>query len=84
MDEIIYQEFKGTGNLDLVLSKECAEQRVYPAININSSGTRKEELLLEDEEYRKAAKIRRMLSQFKEVEAMQYLITKFDELQNLT
>ena len=84
MDDIIYQEFKGTGNLDLVLSKECAEQRVFPAININASGTRKEELLLDDDEYRKTAKIRRLLSQFKEVEAMQYLITKFDELQELS
>ena len=84
MDEVIYQEFKGTGNLDLVLSKECAEQRVYPAININASGTRKEELLLNDDEYRRTAKIRRLLSQFKEVESMQYLITKFDELQELS
>ncbi|HEM48595.1 MAG TPA: transcription termination factor Rho [Caldithrix sp.] len=84
MDEVIYQEFKGTGNLDLVLSKECAEQRVFPAININASGTRKEELLLDDDEYRQSAKIRRLLSQFKEVEAMQYLVTKFDELQNLS
>ena len=84
MDEIIFQEFKGTGNLDLVLSKECGEQRVYPAININASGTRKEELLLDDDEYQKTAKIRRLLSQFKEVEAMQYLIQKFDELQELS
>lgn len=84
MDEVIYQEFKGTGNLDLVLSKACAEQRVYPAININESGTRKEELLLNDNEYRNTAKIRRLLSQFKEVEAMQYLVQKFDELQNLS
>jgi transcription termination factor Rho len=84
MDEVIFQEFKGTGNLDLVLSKECAEQRVFPAININASGTRKEELLLDDTEYRRSAKIRRLLSQFKEVEAMQYLVTKFDELQELS
>lgn len=80
MDEVIFQEFKGTGNLDLVLSSACAEQRVFPAININASGTRKEELLLDDPEYRRSAKIRRLLSQFKEVEAMTYLITKLNEL----
>lgn len=80
MDEVIFQEFKGTGNLDLVLSQACAEQRVFPAININASGTRKEELLMDSEELKKSAKIRRLLSQFKEVEAMTVLITKLDEL----
>src|SRR5690349_24829658 len=52
MDEVIFQEFKGTGNMELVLSRPAAEQRVFPAININASGTRKEELLLRSEERR--------------------------------
>jgi transcription termination factor Rho len=80
MDEVIFQEFKGTGNLDLVLSSACAEQRVFPAIDINASGTRKEELIMDDDEYRRAAKIRRTLSQFKDAEGMSFLIRKFDEL----
>ncbi len=51
MDDVIFQEFKGTGNMDLFLSRECAEQRIWPAININKSGTRKEDLLMSAEEY---------------------------------
>ena len=62
MDDIIFQEFKGTGNMDLVLSRECAEQRLWPAIHINDSGTRKEHLLLSKEEYEKATEIRRALA----------------------
>ena len=70
MDDIIFQEFKGTGNMDLVLSRECAEHRIFPAGNINQSGTRKEELILDKEELQTAIKIRRALSQKNEVEAM--------------
>ncbi len=73
MDEVIFQEFKGTGNLDLVLSQACAEQRLFPAVDINASGTRKEELLMPEEQHHKAMKLRRFLSQMKETEAMQYL-----------
>ena len=58
MDDIIYQEFKGTGNADIVLSRKCAEQRIWPAINLNASGTRREELLLDDETYQEVTKIR--------------------------
>ncbi|MBD3225550.1 MAG: transcription termination factor Rho [Caldithrix sp.] len=73
MDEIIFQEFKGTGNMELVLSKKCAEQRIFPAININASGTRKEELLMDARRFREIAKLRSFLSQMHEVEAMRYL-----------
>lgn len=79
MDEVIFQEFKGTGNLDLALSQACAEQRLFPAININASGTRKEELLMTPEQHQKVMKLRRFLSQMKETEALQYLLTH-DEL----
>ena len=65
MDEVIFQEFKGTGNLDLMLSQECADQRIFPAIDIKSSGTRKEELLFTDEEYKHAAKLRNFLGQMR-------------------
>ena len=74
MDDIIFQEFKGTGNMDLVLSRKCAEQRVWPAIHIKQSGTRKEELLLGAEEYQKVIEIRRVLSQVDEIAAMEQLL----------
>ena len=78
MDDIIYQEFKGTGNMDLVLSRKCAEQRVWPAININDSGTRKEHLLMSDAEYKEVVEARRWLSQRDEVSAMSSLLEYFD------
>jgi transcription termination factor Rho len=70
MDDIIYQEFKGTGNLDLVLSRKCAEQRLWPAIDINQSGTRKEHLLLEKEMLTEIIEIRRKLAGQDEVTAL--------------
>jgi len=77
MDDIIYQEFKGTGNTDLVLSRECAEQRIWPAININASGTRKEELLLDKEHHQEIIKIRRGLARLNETQAMSALLDYF-------
>lgn len=70
MDDIIFQEFKGTGNMDLVLSRQCAEQRLWPAIHINDSGTRKEHLLLTREEYKEVTEIRRALAEKNEVAAL--------------
>lgn len=74
MDDIIYQEFIGTGNMDLVLSQKCAEQRLWPAIDIIQSGTRKEHLLLDKEEYEEMVKLRRELSGKKEITAMSLLL----------
>jgi transcription termination factor Rho len=74
MDDIIYQEFIGTGNMDLVLSRKCAEQRIWPAIDIIQSGTRKEHLLLEAKEYEEMVKLRRELSGKNEVTAMSALL----------
>jgi transcription termination factor Rho len=74
MDDIIFQEFKGTGNMDLVLSRKCAEQRLWPAININKSGTRKEELLLGRQEYKRIIEIRRALSPMDETSAAAFLL----------
>ncbi len=70
MDDIIFQEFKGTGNMDLVLSRECAEQRLWPAIHINDSGTRKEHLLLTKEEYKEVTEIRKALAEQKTIPAL--------------
>jgi transcription termination factor Rho len=79
MDDIIYQEFKGTGNMDLVLSRPCAEQRVWPAVNINRSGTRKEDLLLAPDEHQEIIDLRRRLSGYDEVIAMQELLAWLKE-----
>jgi transcription termination factor Rho len=70
MDDIIFQEFKGTGNMDLVLSRECAEQRIWPAIHINDSGTRKEHLLLTAAELETATQIRRALAGKDQISAL--------------
>jgi len=80
MDQIIFQEFKGTGNLDLVLSQKCAEQRIFPAIHLQSSGTRREEQLLTQEELQKHFKLRRYLAQFNEPEDTAYLTGHWQEL----
>jgi len=79
MDEVIFEEFKGTGNMELVLARDLAERRIWPAIDINKSGTRKEELLLHPEVYRKVVMLRRVMSQMHPVEAMQSLIAKLQE-----
>ena len=78
MDDIIYQEFKGTGNLDLVLSRECAERRIFPAIDISQSGTRKEELLLDKDELKMVVDIRRALSKKDTTTAMADLLEYLD------
>jgi len=74
MDDIIFQEFKGTGNMDLVLSRKCAEQRIWPAIHINPSGTRNEGLLLDKNEYKEIIRFRRALSKLNETDAISFLI----------
>lgn len=74
MDDLIFEEFKGTGNMELVLDRKLADRRVYPAMDISQSGTRKEERLLPPETLRRVTILRRMLVQMKPVEAMEALI----------
>jgi transcription termination factor Rho len=74
MDEIIFQEFKGTGNMELVLDRRLADRRVWPAIDITQSGTRKEEKLLTPETLRRVTLLRRSLASMRPVEAMESLI----------
>ncbi|MCL2474811.1 MAG: transcription termination factor Rho, partial [Chloroflexi bacterium] len=62
MDDLIYEEFKGTGNMELVLDRRLAERRLFPAIDIKRSGTRREELLLTAEEYKQIMLLRRMVN----------------------
>lgn len=76
MDDIIYQEFKGTGNMDLFLSRECAEHRIWPAININKSGTRKEDLLMSKQELERIIEIRRAVSTKDDKDAMMEFISR--------
>lgn len=76
MDDLIFQEFKGTGNMEAVLDRKCAELRLWPAININSSGTRKEELLLDKDTLDKVAFFRRALSPMKPDDACETLIER--------
>ena len=74
MDEVIYEEFKGTGNLEIHLDRRIAEKRVYPAININRSGTRREELLLEPAEMQKIWVLRKFVHSMDEIAAMEFLL----------
>ncbi|MBL9038248.1 MAG: transcription termination factor Rho [Archangium sp.] len=76
MDEVIFEEFKGTGNSEVTLDRLLAEKRIWPAINIAQSGTRKEEKLFTLKEYEKVKKLRQMLFQVKPVEAMEALIKR--------
>lgn len=76
MDEVIYEEFKGTGNMELHLDRRIAEKRVYPAINLNRSGTRREELLTTPDELQKMWILRKLLHPMDEIAAMEFLIER--------
>ncbi len=74
MDEVIYEEFKGTGNMEIHLDRRIAEKRVFPAININRSGTRREELLIDQEELQKVWILRKFLHSMDEIEATEFVL----------
>ena len=76
MDEVIYQEFKGTGNMELHLERRLSEKRIFPAININASGTRREELITEEQELQKMWILRKILHPMDTVEAAEFLIER--------
>jgi transcription termination factor Rho len=82
MDEVIYEEFKGTGNMEVHLERRLAEKRVYPAININRSGTRKEELLIKPELLQKIWILRKLLHDMDEIQAMEFLLDKIRQTKN--
>ena len=79
MDEVIFEEFKGTGNMEIVLSREIANHRIFPAIDISKSATRKQELLLEPKEYQQVECLRRSLAGLGAVEAAQTLVKKLQQ-----
>jgi len=82
MDDVIYEEFKGTGNMEIHLDRRMAEKRVYPAINVNRSGTRREELLLKPDVLQKMWILRKLLYNMDDLEAMEFLLDKIKATRN--
>jgi transcription termination factor Rho len=84
MDEVIFEEFKGTGNMELVLDRRLAERRIFPAIEVNRSGTRREELLLSDAELNRIWILRKLLAEYSPVEAMELLVSRLKSTRSNT
>jgi transcription termination factor Rho len=82
MDDVIYEEFKGTGNMEVHLERRLAEKRVYPAINLNKSGTRREELLIKPDILQKVWVLRKLLYGMDEIEAMEFILDKMKSTKN--
>jgi len=76
MDEVIFEEFKGTGNMEIVLDRKLSDKRIFPAVDVNRSGTRKEEILMGEDELNRVWILRKFLSEFTPVEAMEFLMEK--------
>ncbi|MCL5027912.1 MAG: transcription termination factor Rho [Bacteroidetes bacterium] len=82
MDDVIFEEFKGTGNMELVLNRDLSDRRIFPAIDVNRSGTRREDLLMKEDELAKVWILRKILSDFNPVEAMDFLLDKIRGTKN--
>ena len=82
MDEVIFEEFKGTGNSEVILDRKLADRRLYPAINIKKSGTRKEELLLTEEQLQKMWVLRRVLNPMEDQEILELMIDRMKKSKN--
>ena len=82
MDEVIFEEFKGTGNMELVLDRSLSEKRIYPSIEINKTGTRREDKLIKAKDLSRIWLLRKMLSDMKTVEAMEFLLGKLSRTKN--
>jgi transcription termination factor Rho len=82
MDEVIFEEFKGTGNMEIVLDRKLSERRIFPAIDLNKSGTRKEELLIAKEELNRIWILRKVLQPLNPIEAMEFLLNKLQNTEN--
>ena len=79
MDDVIFEEFKGTGNLEIVLDHKLVDKRIWPAIDINRSGTRREEMLMDPEEYRRVVILRRVLNEMSAPDAMELLVSRLQK-----
>lgn len=82
MDDVIFEEFKGTGNMEVVLNRDLSDRRIFPAIDVNRSGTRREELLLSEEELSKGWILRKILSELNPIEAMEFLLDRMKGTRN--
>ncbi|MCS5587910.1 MAG: transcription termination factor Rho [Porticoccaceae bacterium] len=82
MDEVIYEEFKGTGNMELILDRKIAEKRVYPAINIRRSGTRREDLLMDESELQRVWILRKLLHDMEDLTAIEFMLEKLKGFKN--
>ena len=76
MDEVIFEEFKGTGNMEIILDRKLTDRRVFPSIDMNRSGTRKEELLLPEEDLNRIWILRKLLAALTPVDSMEFLLEK--------
>src|SRR5690554_3803324 len=82
MDDVIFEEFKGTGNMEIVLNRDLSDRRIFPAIDVNRSGTRREDLLMKEDDLAKIWILRKILSDFNPVEAMDFLLDKLRGTKN--
>jgi transcription termination factor Rho len=82
MDEVIFEEFKGTGNMEIQLDRRLADKRVFPAIDIKKSGTRKEELLLSEETLNRVWILRKLLSSLNPIDSLEFLLEKMRGTKN--
>ncbi len=82
MDDVIFEEFKGTGNMEIVLNRDLSDRRIFPAIDVNRSGTRREDLLMKEDELAKIWILRKLLSDFSPIEAMEFLLDKMRGTKN--
>lgn len=82
MDEVIFEEFKGTGNMEMQLDRKIANRRIWPAIDLMSSGTRREDLLLEKDVLQRMWILRRHLSDMTPVEAMEFMVDRMNKTRN--
>jgi transcription termination factor Rho len=82
MDEVIFEEFKGTGNMELMLDRKLVEKRIFPAIDINKSGTRKEELLMEKNDLDRIWVLRKVLAQLSSIESLEFMVEKLSKFKS--
>ena len=82
MDDVIFEEFKGTGNAEIVLDRKMVDKRIFPAVDMNKSGTRKEELLVPKDELNRVWILRKVLSSLSAVEAMELLVERLSKSKN--